>query len=66
MIQQYIEEKYGFKVHTAYIAEVKRSIGLPMYDAPNGVEKLKNPRNHPTPKMINAIKESSKYYGIIQ
>lgn len=41
MIQQYIEEKYGFKVHTAYIAEVKRSIGLPMYDAPNGVEKLK-------------------------
>ena len=22
-----------FKVHTAYIAEVKRSLGLPMYDA---------------------------------
>ena len=31
MIQQYIEENYGFKVHTAYIAEVKRSLGLPMY-----------------------------------
>lgn len=24
MIKEYIEEKYGFKVHTAYIAEVKR------------------------------------------
>ena len=38
MIQEYIEEKYGFKVHTAYIAEVKRNLGLPMYDAPNMVE----------------------------
>ena len=28
MIKEYIEAKYGFKVHTAYIAEVKRSLGL--------------------------------------
>ncbi len=41
MIKEYIEEKYGFKVHTAYIAEVKRDLGLPMYDAPNAVEELK-------------------------
>ena len=34
MIQEYIEQTYGFKVHTAYIAEVKRDVGLPMYDAP--------------------------------
>ena len=26
MIKEYIEAKYGFKVHTAYIAEVKQSI----------------------------------------
>jgi hypothetical protein len=31
MIKKYIEAKYGFKVHTAYIAEVKRDLGLPMY-----------------------------------
>ena len=31
MIKEYIEAKYGFKVHTAYIAEVKRNLGLPMY-----------------------------------
>ena len=29
-IKEYILEKYGFKVHTAYIAEVKRSLGLSM------------------------------------
>ena len=32
-----MEKKYGFKVHTAHIAEVKRSLGLAMYDAPNAV-----------------------------
>lgn len=25
MIQEYVEKKYGFKVHIAYIAKVKRS-----------------------------------------
>jgi hypothetical protein len=29
------------------VAEVKRSLGLPMYDAPNAVKTLKNPRKHP-------------------
>lgn len=37
MIKEYILEKYSFKVHTAYIAEVKRDLGLPMYDAPNAI-----------------------------
>lgn len=48
MTKEYIEAKYGFKVHTAYVAEVKRELGLPMYDAPNTVEELKQPRKHPT------------------
>ena len=56
MIQEYIEEKYGFKVHTAYIAEVKRNLGLPMYDAPNMVEELKQPRRHPTASDKGCIK----------
>ena len=34
MIKECIESKCGFKVHTAYIAEVKRDLGLTMYDAP--------------------------------
>ena len=32
MIKEYIEAKYGFKVYTAYIAEVKRNLGLSMMD----------------------------------
>ena len=32
-IQEYVQEKYGFKVHTAYIAEVKRMVGLDMHKA---------------------------------
>ena len=56
MIKEYIEAKYGFKVHTAYIAEVKRDLGLPMYDAPNAVEELKQPRKHPTAKKSGSDK----------
>ncbi len=66
MIQEYIESKYNFKVHTAYIAEVKRGLGLPMYDAPNAVEELKQERKHPTPEKIEAIKDALKYYGVIK
>ena len=65
MIKEYIEAKYGFKVHTAYIAEVKRELGLPMYDAPNAVEELKQPRKHPTAEKVEAIKEALAYFDII-
>ena len=64
-IKEYILEKYGFKVHTAYIAEVKRSLGLPMYDAPNAVEKLKQARKHPTPEKVEAIKDALHYFAVI-
>ena len=65
MIKEYIEAKYGFKVHTAYIAEVKRDLGLPMYDAPNAVEELKQPRKHPTAEKVEAIKDALKYFKVI-
>ena len=66
MIKEYIEAKYGFKVHTAYIAEVKRDLGLPMYDAPNAVEELKQPRKHPTAEKVGAIKDALKHFEIIK
>ena len=65
MIKEYIEAKYGFKVHTAYIAEVKKSLGLPMYDAPNAVEELKQPRKHPTAEKVEAIKDALKHFEVI-
>ena len=58
MIKEYIEAKYGFKVHTAYIAEIRRSLGLPMYDAPNAVEELK----HPTAEKVEAIKDALRHF----
>ena len=66
LIKEYILEKYSFKVHTAYIAEVKRDLGLPMYDAPNAVETLKNPRKHPTPIQVDAIKDALSHFEVIQ
>ena len=63
--KEYIEAKYGFKVHTAYIAEVKRDLGLPMYDATNAVEELKQPRKHPTPEKVEAIKDALKHFELI-
>ena len=65
MIKEYIEAKYGFKVHTAYIAEVKRDLGLPMYDAPNAVEELKQPRKHPIAEKVEAIKDVLKHFEVI-
>ena len=65
MIKEYIEAKYGFQVHTAYIAEVKRDLGLPMYDAPNAVEELKQPRKHPTAEKVEAIKDALKHFEVI-
>lgn len=66
MIKEYIEAKYGFKIHTAYIAEVKRELGLPMYDAPNAVEELKQPRKHPTAEKIEAIKDALKFLKLFR
>lgn len=43
---------------TAHIAEVKRDLGLPMYDSPNVVEELKQP----TAEKVEAIKDALKYF----
>lgn len=58
MIQNHIESKYNFKVHTAYITRVKRYLGSPMYDAPNVVEELNQERKHSTSEKIVAIKDA--------
>ncbi len=63
--QGYVEKKYGFMVHTAYIAEVKKSLGLTMYDAPNAVEGLKQPRKRPPKEKREAITDALKYFEVI-
>jgi hypothetical protein len=66
MIQAYVEGKYGFKVHTAYIAEVKRSLGLPMYEAPNAVDELKHPYKPAPAHKVEAIKDALKHFGVYE
>lgn len=65
LIQEYIEEKYGFKVHTAYIAEVKRSLGLPTYPAPNAVEQRKHYYYSVPDYKAEAIKDALKHFNLI-
>ena len=38
---------------------------MPMYDAPNMVEELKQPRRHPTAEKVEAIKDALKHFGVI-
>ena len=35
-----------------------------MYDAPNAVEELKQPRKHPTAEKVEAIKDTLKYFEL--
>lgn len=64
-IQEYVEKKYGFKVHTAYIAEVKRMCGLDMHKAPNAVEERKHEYHPCPPEKVEAIKDALHHFGLI-
>ena len=63
-IQEYVQEKYGFKVHTAYIAEVKRMVGLNMHKAPNAVEQRKHEYHPCPPEKVEAIKDALRHFGL--
>ena len=64
-IQEYVQEKYGFKVHTAYIAEVKRMVGLDMRKALNAVEQRKHEYHPCPPEKVEAIKDALRHFGLI-
>lgn len=64
-IQEYVQEKYGFKVHKAYIAEVKRMVGLDMHKAPNAVEQRKHEYHPCPPEKVEAIKDALRHFGLI-
>jgi len=38
---------------------------MAMYDAPNAVEEVKQPRKHPTPEKVEAIQDALKHFGFI-
>ena len=47
------------------IAEVERSLRLTMYDVPNAVEELRQPRKHLPKEKMEAIKYALKYFEVI-
>lgn len=49
----------------SHISEVKRELGLPMYDAPNVVEELKQPKKHPAAEKVETIRDALKYFEVI-
>ena len=54
-----------FIVAFIYIAGVKRSLGLPMNDAPNAVEELKHPYKQAPAYKVEAIKDALKHFNVI-
>lgn len=63
-IKEYILETYGVKVHTSYIAEIKRKHGVEMINVRSTAESLKRAK-HPTPVMTKIIEETLVHFGII-
>lgn len=65
MIQDYTEEKYGFRAHSVYIAEVKRSLGLPVTIYSNFDENARSSKNRPSPEKFEAIKNALIHFGLV-
>ena len=65
MIQTYIKEKFGFKIHTSYIAEVKRNMGIHMQTEVRSEEKLKHRKPHPPEEKVEVIKKALLHFELI-
>lgn len=65
-INEYVEKKYGFKVHSKYIAEVKAVCGLSMHEAPNKTDTPKREYPKCPPEKVEAIKDALQYFGLIE
>ena len=61
-IKDYIMQKYNTKVHTSFIAEVKRLHGVSMQ---SNRLKVDSNAKHPTPEMISKIEDALQYFNII-
>lgn len=64
-IQEYVRDKYGFKVRTSYIAEVMRVVGLDTHKAPNAVEQGKHEHHPCPPEKVDAIQDALRHFGLI-
>ena len=64
MIKEYVKEKYDLFVHTSYIAEVKRDLGITMIND-RSKEITRHKVKHPTQKHRDAIEDALRNFKII-
>ncbi len=65
-IKDYIMKKYGVKVHTSYIAQVKKKCGLDMKDNYNKSQNDNYVAKQCTKEKEEMIKEALNYFGMMR
>ncbi len=65
-INEYVEEKYGFKLHSAFIAQVKREMGIEMGENYNLSKSDDYQPREVTPEKRAAIIDALKHFNMIE
>ena len=65
-INEYVREKYGFKLHSAYIAQVKREMGIEMGENYNLSKSDDYEPREVTPEKRAAIIDALKHFNMIE
>ena len=63
-IQAYVKKKYGFYVHSLYIAQVRDKLGIKLHDGHNKVEQTKRKVSICPDYKEAAILDAFEHYGI--
>ena len=64
IIQTYVKEKYGFYVHSLYIAQVRDKLGIKIHECNNKVERTKRKVSICPDYKEAAIMDAFQHYGI--
>lgn len=64
-IKNYVLEKYGFKVSTLYIVQVKKKCGIVLREHYNKSKKEKQVVPQYTPEKEEAIKDTLKHFKML-
>ncbi len=65
-INEYVLEKYGFRLHSAYIAQVKREMGIEMGENYNLSKSDDYEPRQVTPEKREAIIDALKHFNMIE
>ena len=64
IIQAYVKEKYGFYVHSLYIAQVRDKLGIKLHESANKVAQPKRKVSICPDYKEAAIMDAFQHYGI--